>query len=132
MRARLVIPALSICFLSAAEAQVSVPANREPELTATGRGEARLTPDYAYATIGVTNQASSAVEAASENAKRFDAILGVLRSYGLTDRELLTSRYNIEQNYEYPKNQAPKLSGFTARSTIRAEVRRLADLGKII
>jgi uncharacterized protein YggE len=132
MRARYVL-ALSSCLLFAtAGAQLPNQASREPELTANGRGETRLTPDYAYVTIGVTNQASNAVEAASENAKRFDAILAALRSYGLTDRELLTSRYNLEQNYEYPKNQVPKLSGFTARSTIRAEVRRLADLGKII
>jgi uncharacterized protein YggE len=91
-----------------------------------------VAPDYAFVTIGVTNQASNAVEAAAENARRFDAIIGALHSFGLTDRQLLTSRYNLEQNYEYPKNQAPKLSGFTARSTIRAEIRRLDDLGKII
>jgi uncharacterized protein YggE len=132
MRARYVL-ALSSCLLSAtAAAQLPNQANRDPELTANGRGETRLTPDYAYVTIGVTNQASNAVEAASENSKRFDAILAALRSYGLTDRDLLTSRYNLEQNYEYQKNQVPKLSGFTARSTIRAEVRRLADLGSII
>jgi uncharacterized protein YggE len=101
-------------------------------VTANGRGETRLTPDYAFVTIGVTNQAPNAVEAASEIARRFDAIIAGLRSFGLTDRELLTSRYNIEPIYEYPKNQAPKVAGFTARSTIRAEVRRLADLGKII
>jgi uncharacterized protein YggE len=133
MRTRLVVPALSICFLSAtAFAQTRSTTDGQPELTASGRGETRLTPDYAFVTIGVTNQATNAVDAAAENAKRFDAILARLRSYGLTDRELLTSRYNLEQNYEYPKNQTPRLSGFTARSTIRAEVRRLTDLGKII
>jgi len=50
----------------------------------------------------------------------------------LNDRQLLTSRYNLTQNYEYPKNAPPKPSGFMARSTIRAEVRRLEDLGKLI
>ncbi|HEY1951540.1 MAG TPA: SIMPL domain-containing protein [Gemmatimonadaceae bacterium] len=130
---RVVIPALSFALVATtATAQLPTSTNRDPELTANGRGETRITPDYAFVTIGVTNQAANAVEAASENAKRFDAILASLRSYGLVDRELVTSRYNLEQNYEYPKNQVPKLAGFTARSTIRAEVRHLADLGKII
>ncbi len=133
MRRRLIVMALSICsFSSASIAQGPAPSTREPELTASGRGETRLAPDYAYVTIGVTSQAQNAVDAASENARRFDSIIGALHSFGLNDRQLLTSRYNLTQNYEYPKNAPPKPSGFTARSTIRAEVRRLEDLGKLI
>ncbi len=135
MRRRLVVMALSIsAFSSGSLAQAPVPSGsaKEPELSTSGRGETRLAPDYAYVTIGVTNTAEKAVDAASENARRFDTILGVLRSYGLTDRQLLNSRYNVTQNYDYPKNSQPKPAGFTARSTIRAEVRRLEDLGKIV
>ncbi len=133
MRTRLVISALSICLFSAS-VFAQTPANepRESELNTTGRGETRLTPDYAYVTIGVTNQASNAVDASAENTRRFGAILDALHAFGLTDRELLTSRYNLEQAYEYPKNQQPKVVGFTARSSIRAEVRKLADLGRVI
>jgi uncharacterized protein YggE len=83
-------------------------------------------------TIGVTNPAQNAVDAAAENARRFESIIGLLHSFGLNDRQLLTSRYNLTQNFEYPKNGQPKPSGFVARSTIRAEVHRLEDLGKII
>ena len=133
MHTRLVVSVLSTCLLSAPVfAQTPTNQPRESELSTSGHGETRLAPDYAYVTIGVTNQASNAVEAAAENARRFSAILNALHSFGLTDRELLTSRYNLEQIYEYPKNQVPKLAGFTARSTIRAEVRSLADLGKMI
>ena len=133
MRRSLVVVALSICaFSSGSIAQAPAPSAKEPELTASGHGETRLAPDYAYVTIGVTNQAQNAVDAASENARRFESILGALHSFALNDRQLLTSRYNLTQNYEYPKNAPPKPSGFTARSTIRAEVRRLEDLGKLI
>jgi uncharacterized protein YggE len=132
-----VVMSLSICASSSrsigqAPAPSGVPSAKEPELTTSGRGETRLAPDYAYVTIGVTNPAQNAVDAASENARRFESIVGVLRSFGLTDRQLLTSRYNLTQNFEYPKNGQPKPSGFVARSTIRAEVHRLEDLGKII
>ena len=132
-----VVMSLSICALSSrsigqAPAPSGVPSAKEPELTTSGRGETRLAPDYAYVTIGVTSPAQNAVDAASENAKRFESIMGALRSFGLNDRQLVTSRYNLTQNFEYPKNGQPRPSGFVARSTIRAEVRRLEDLGKII
>ena len=130
---RLVVIAISICaFSSSAIAQATGPSAKEPELSATGRGETRLAPDYAYVTIGVTTQAQNAVDAASENARRFNSVLGALRSFGLTERQLLTSRYNLTQVYEYPQNAPAKPNGFMARSTIRAEVRRLEDLGKLV
>lgn len=139
MLRRFVVMSLSICAFSSGSiaqapvlSQAPAPSAREPELTTNGRGETRLTPDYAYVTIGVTNPAQNAVDAASENARRFESILGALHSFGLNDRQLLTSRYNLTQNFEYPKNGQPKPSGFVARSTIRAEVHRLEDLGKII
>jgi uncharacterized protein len=137
MLRRFVAMSLSICALSSrsigqAPAPYGAASAKEPELTTSGRGETRLAPDYAYVTIGVTNPAQNAVDAASENARRFESIIGVLRSFGLNDRQLVTSRYNLTQNFEYPKNGQPKPSGFIARSTIRAEVRRLEDLGKII
>jgi uncharacterized protein YggE len=137
MLRRFVVICLSICvFSSRSIGQAPVPSGapsaKEPELTTSGRGETRLAPDYAYVTIGVMNPAQNAADAASENARRFESIMGVLHSFGLTDRQLLTSRYNLTQNFEYPKNGQPKPSGFVARSTIRAEVHRLDDLGKII
>lgn len=133
MLRRFVVMSLAICaFSSGSIAQAPAPSAREPELATSGRGETRLAPDYAYVTIGVTNQAQNAVDAASENARRFESILGALHSFGLNDRQLLSSRYNLTQNFEYPKNGQPKPSGFVARSTIRAEVRRLEDLGKVI
>src|SRR6266446_543162 len=124
MLRRFVAMSLSICALSSrsigqAPASSGGPSAKEPELTTSGRGETRLAPDYAYVTIGVTNPAQNAVDAASENARRFESILGALHSFGLNDRQLLTSRYNLTQNFEYPKNGQPKPSGFVERSTIR-------------
>ena len=88
MRRRFVVIALSICaFSSGSIAQVPAPSVREPELTASGHGETRLAPDYAYVTIGVTNQAQNAVDAASENVRRLESILGALHSFGLNDRQ---------------------------------------------
>lgn len=129
----LILVALASCALSSSSiAQPRTASPSDPEVTTNGRGETRLAPDYAYVTIGVTYQAPNAVDAASENARRIEAIQSVLRSLGLNDRQMLTTSYTLTQNFEYPKNQQPKPAGFVARSTVRAEVRRLEDLGKII
>jgi uncharacterized protein len=108
------------------------PSAREPEITAGGRGEVRLSPDYAYVVVGVTTQSPSAVQTASQNAAKVSAIVSALHALGLTDQQIVTAGYNLTQTYEYPKNQPPRMNGFTARNTVRAEVRRLDDIGKVI
>ncbi|HZE08540.1 MAG TPA: SIMPL domain-containing protein [Gemmatimonadaceae bacterium] len=119
------IPALS-------HAQAASPSSRQPEISTSGRGEVRLAPDYAYVLIGVTTQSRSAVETASENARKVAATISALRAVGLTEQQVRTTGYALTQVYEYPKNSPPKLTGFSARNGIRAEVRRLDDLGKVI
>jgi uncharacterized protein len=105
---------------------------REPEITAGGRGEVRLAPSYAYVLVGVTTQSQNAGETASENAKRTAATISAMRALGLTEQQVTTSGYSLSPTYEYPKNSQPKLAGFTARNSVRAEVRHLEDLGKVI
>ncbi|HKR07796.1 MAG TPA: SIMPL domain-containing protein [Gemmatimonadaceae bacterium] len=127
------VPFLLIASAPAVRSQaLQAPPDREPEIAATGRGEVRLAPDYAYVTIGVRTQSPSAVETASQNTAKVAAVIAALRSLGLTQQQLATSGYALEQTYYYPKNGEPRPTGFVARNTIRAEVRRLDDLGKVI
>jgi len=120
-------------FSAVCGAQVpSGPSPQSPEVTANGRGEVRLAPDYAYVTIGVTTNSPSAVETASQNSSRVAAITSALRGIGLTEQQITTAGYNLTQIYEYPKNKEPRVTGFTARNSLRAEVRTLTDLGKVI
>lgn len=122
----------SLPAASLAQTQSPTASAREPEITAGGHGEVRLPPSYAYVQLGVTTQSQSAAEAVSENARRIAATISAVRGLGLTEQQVTTSGYSLTQSYEYPKNAQPKLSGFIARNTIRAEVRRLDDLGKVI
>lgn len=115
-----------------AQAAMSSPSAREPEITASGRGEVRLAPTYAAVIVNVTTRANSAVEAASQNAQKVDATTKALRGAGLTEKDIATSGYSLQQNYEYPSNRQPVPAGFAAHTTIRAEVRRLESLGRVI
>jgi len=126
------VAALLITFAPTLGSQASPPNDRQPEITATGRGEVRLAPDYAFVTIGVRTQSSSGVETASQNSAKVAALVAALQSIGLTPQQIITAGYTLEQTYDYPKNGAPRLTGFVARNTVRAEVRKLDDVGKVI
>ncbi len=130
-----VVAAMSVSLIGSAGSAQTVapgPSAREPEITASGRGEVRLPPTYAVLTVNVATPARAAVDAAAQNARRVESIISALRSAGLSEKDISTSGYRLEQNYEHPRNGEPRPVGFTANTTIRAEVRPLEKLGSVI
>lgn len=108
------------------------PRPAEPEITTAGHGEVRLAPDLAYIVVGVTTESPNAMAAASENSTRISAIIAALNGLGLSGQQVRTAGYSLERVYEYPKNQEPRVRGFTARSTLRVEIRQITEVGKAI
>jgi uncharacterized protein len=132
---RVVLAMFAACLAEGAlgaQAAGSSGSAREPEITASGRGEVRLPPTYAILTVNVATRANAAVDAASQNAQRVQGIMSALRGAGLAEKDISTSGYRLEQSYEYPRNAEPRPAGFTATTTIRAEVRPLENLGRVI
>jgi len=105
------------------------PTAREPEITATGRGETHLPPTFAVVMIGVTTRAGTAAEAAAQNAAKVASTLAAVRQAGVAAEDLTNQGYSIEQAYE---DNGRRRGGFTARNTIRARVNSVDQVGKII
>lgn len=108
------------------------PSPNQPEITASGRGEVRLAPTYAAVIVNIATRVSTAVEAASQNAQKVQAVIRALRASGLSEKDITTAGYNLQQDYDYRPDRRPEPVGFTANTSIRAEVRRLESLGKVI
>jgi uncharacterized protein YggE len=105
-----------------------------PQIVTTGVGEARVTPDRATIFIGLQTRAATAAAAGTENARRQRAILDTLRALGLTSEQLSTINYNVSPEMQYSPNgqTPPKVTGYTVTNTVRADVRRIDDIGKVI
>jgi hypothetical protein len=108
------------------------PSASAPEITASGRGESKISPTSSAVSITVTTRAPTAAQAAADNATRLESTLKSLRAQGLTANQLTTAGYSVAQNYEFTRESPRVPAGFIARNTIRAEVRRLDELGKVI
>jgi uncharacterized protein YggE len=105
-----------------------------PQIATSGVGEARISPDRATIFIGVQTKATTAAAAGTENARRQRAILDTLKAMGLTSEQLSTANYSVSPEMQYSPNGTtpPRVTGYTVSNTVRAEVRRLDDVGKVI
>jgi uncharacterized protein YggE len=103
------------------------------QIVTSGSGEVRVTPDRATIFVGVQSRAATAASAASDNSKRQRAILDTLRALGLESDQLSTMNYNVSPEIQYnPNSQPPKITGYSVTNTVRADVRRLDDVARII
>lgn len=103
-----------------------------PQIIATGTGETSVTPDRATIFIGVQTRATTVSPAAADNARRQRAILDTLRALGLGADQLTTQNYTVSPEMQYAPNQPPKVTGYVVRNTVRASLRRIEDVGKVI
>jgi uncharacterized protein YggE len=121
-----VAPALSF----AQGAQSPMP----PQIVTSGAGQARVTPDRATISIGVQSRAPTAAAAAADNARRQRAILDTLRAIGLASEDLSTNNYNVSPEMQYTPNGTvpPRVIAYTVTNTVRVELRKLEDIGRVI
>src|SRR5262249_7046173 len=84
--------------------------------------------------LGVQTRAATATLAATENTRRLRAILDTLRTMGLTNEQLSTMNYNVAPEMQYPAagNQPPRVSAYVVTNTVRADLQRIDDVGRVI
>lgn len=119
----------------AAFAQDNTP--REAVITVYGEGQSEVAPDMAILSFSVVKDAKTAREALDANNKAMADVLNALKSAGIAERDLKTSGFAINPQYQYPDNseggnRPPVLIGYQVANSLTIKVRDLAKLGAII
>lgn len=103
-----------------------------PQITVTGRGEVKVSPDRATIQLSVQTRALTAAAAAAENATRQQAVLGALRALGLGNDQLSTINYNVYPEQRYEQGKEPVIVAYNVTNTILIDVRKLDQVGPVI
>ena len=108
-----------------------------PQIVTNGEGEAQVAPDRARVHIAVETRAATAGAAAAENSRIQRAVLDRLRAMGLPAERLTTIGYSVQPEYSQrgrdgTVQEQPRVTGYVARNTIRADVHNMAQVGPVI
>ena len=98
-------------------------------------GEATVTaaPDHAQIDLGVFNQAPNANDAARDNAKRVDQVLGAVRAVAGSKADVKTVEYAVNPTYgDYKPNVPPKVIGYSVQNVVRVATDELPQVSKIL
>lgn len=123
-----------VAWGASAGAQVTPPAPAEPgaagrSITVPGAGEVTAVPDTVTVRLGVETEAPSAAAALAQGNEQAAALLELLRSFGLEDRDLQTSGLSL---WPVHGEDTSVITGYRVRNVVTAHIRDLDRAGQII
>ncbi len=111
-----------------AQAQnVGVPGMRQ--VTVTGQGEVRVTPDLAVVHLGVETTAPTTQEALAQNTAQAQAIIDQIKALGVAEKDIQTTGFNI---YAVYANEGRTITGYTVSNMVQVTIRDLAQAGALL
>lgn len=127
--------AIALSAINAAKAEDNAP--REAVISVSGEGRSAVAPDMAVLSFSVVSDAKTAREALDANNKSMTDVLKALKDAGIAERDLQTSGFAINPQYQYPDNsdggnKPPVLTGYQVANSLTIRVRDLPKLGSII
>lgn len=132
MKNHLKLAALGIALIATpAYAQVSTP----PMITVSGEGTVSVPPDLALVDGGVTSEAKTAREATEANNSAMAKVLAALKSAGIDDKDLQTSRLSLFPQYAQqtrPNGGPNVITGYRASNRVTIRVRDVTKVAATI
>jgi uncharacterized protein len=108
----------------------------ETLLQVQASGEARVSPDAAFVTVGVVSTGTTAKEATDANAATMQAVLAAVRKAGVSDRYLRTEQISVQPSFAQRSNgygeDRSRIVGYQARNSVAVTVTRLTTAPEVI
>jgi uncharacterized protein YggE len=134
LAAGLVIVALVLAFSSRSTINVASSGQIQKDtITVSGQAEMTVDPDQAEMYIKIETTKTTAKLAKDENSIISSAVESALRSKGITEKDVETSRYQIYPKYEYdPDTRKSSISGYTVTNVLKVTTTNLDKVGEVI
>ncbi len=94
----------------------------QPQITVSGEGKIKVTPDYATITIGVENTGNDAADVKKKNDATVDAVIKYIKGFKIPAADYQTKQVYLHKSYDYNK----KKHNFVANQQISITLRDLS------
>ncbi|MDP8995760.1 MAG: SIMPL domain-containing protein, partial [Pseudomonadota bacterium] len=103
-------------------------------LVLSGHGEIKMAPDMAIVELGTLSQAPTAKAALDANTAKMSALIALLKSAGIDDKDIQTSNFSVGPRYDNSttSGQAEKIVGYDVNNGVSVIVHKLDGLGAIL
>lgn len=111
-----------------AQAQSQDQRPQVPQISVTGEGKVKITPDQAVVTVGFQNSGKDAKEVKTINDEVVDRVIKFLKKSGIPASDFKTNNVSLYKNYDYEK----KKYNFQASQTLSITLKDLSKYDEIM
>jgi uncharacterized protein len=98
----------------------------------SGVGKVTAVPDTAVISLGVQAQAATVDQAQGQANTSMNAVVAAVKAGGVTDKDIQTTSFSIQQLVNYDKNGQQTIIGYLVNNTVTVKIRTIANTGPII
>jgi uncharacterized protein YggE len=99
-----------------------------PQISVTGEGKVKVTPDQAIVTVGFQNSGKDAKEVKILNDEVVDRVIKFLKKSGIPSSDYKTNTISLNKSYDFEK----KKSNFQANQTLSITLKDLSKYDEIM
>ena len=114
-----------LLFVAVAQAQET---KQVPQITVTGEGKLKVTPDEALITLAVENNGKDALEVKKKNDAQIDKVIKVIKSFGIPTADFQTQQVSLYKNYDV----ASKKQSYVAHQTLTIYLKNLSKYDALL
>ena len=96
-----------------------------------GQATLSVEPDQVQFDIGVVTEATTAKAASDQNGNQSNALVQQLNA-AFPSASIKGINFSVNPNYEYPRDGAPRIAGYTASNTVRLLLNDVSSLQTVI
>lgn len=114
-----------LLFVAVAQAQET---KQVPQITVTGEGKLKVTPDEALITLAVENNGKDALEVKKKNDAQIDKVIKVIKRFGIPTADFQTQQVSLYKSYD----DASKKQSYVAHQTLTIYLKNLSKYDALL
>lgn len=133
MNPRRLLPLLVVAGVLLAGCSASAAPEAMPQLTVSGTGLVRVTPDIATINLGVATQDMDVAQAVAANNLTAEAIANAVKGLGVKPEDVRTAYFNVSPQPQYDQTGMPTgQTTYWVNNTLVITLRQVDQLGALL
>lgn len=106
--------------------------NNSNTINFTGEGKVYTKPDIAFVDFSVVTQGTDINDVQDANTKKMNNVVDFLKGFGIEEKDIKTTNYNLYPQYTYENNKIPQIMGYQINQTLSVKIRKIDQAGEIL
>lgn len=101
-------------------------------ITFSGEGRVYIKPDIAFLDLSVVTQGKTVGDTQKKNSEKMNKVIDYLKDFGVEEKDIKTTNYNIYPQYVYEDIKVPQISGYEINQGLEVKVRIMDKIGELL